>query len=61
MQTANATINHDDAVIDIDIDIKRAKTTPEMSNIWETMLTGTPAKKSLQDFCTIFYVCLSNY
>ena len=28
---------------------------------WASLLPGTPAKKSLQDFCTIFYVCLSNY
>ena len=54
--TTTTTRNHDDAIIDGDINTKRAKTIPEMSNIWETTLTGEDhgcINKAIQDYCVV--------
>ena len=56
--------NHDNTIIDGDIVTKRAKTIPEMSNIWETTLTGEDhgcVNKATQDHCVVKNVTTKDF
>ena len=58
------TRNHDDAIIDGDIKTKRAKTIPEMSNMWETNLTGEDSGcivKAIDDYCIRKNITTKNF